>query len=228
MTRCCWRGDCRTGDLSKREPELRAKHVSAFFEYRLINHLKLEDDLLFPAFRAVLGVEASLIDVLLSDHRELRAKAVAIKTGAHDQVDGFCVLLEHGLLRSSFVPPAPIRELRDLTRYRKSLTEERTRAANRLHKVLQDSGIKLSNVATDMLGGSGRSMLMALVSGTTDPSRLPHNNGGRPRPASICNGQRYLADTSRAGSRTQHRSERSRTTGCDSGGKPLSILRAWT
>jgi transposase len=52
-------------------------------------------------------------------------------------------LLEHGLLRSSFVPPAPIRELRDLTRYRKSLTEERTRAANRLHKVLQDSGIKL-------------------------------------------------------------------------------------
>jgi len=87
-----WR--LRTGDLSKREPELRAKHVSAFFEYRLINHLKLEEELLFPAFRAVLGVEATLIDVLLSDHRELRAKAAAIKTGAHDQVDSFCVLLE--------------------------------------------------------------------------------------------------------------------------------------
>jgi transposase len=81
-------------------------------------------------------------------------------------------LLEHGLLRSSFVPPAPIRELRDLTRYRKSLTEERTRAANRLHKVLQDAGIKLSSVATDMLGVSGRSMLMALVAGTTDPALL--------------------------------------------------------
>jgi hypothetical protein len=66
-----WR--LRTGDLSKREPELRARHVSAFFEYRLVNHLKLEEELLFPAFRAVLGVEASLIDVLLSDHRELRA-----------------------------------------------------------------------------------------------------------------------------------------------------------
>jgi hypothetical protein len=52
-----WR--LRTGDLSKRELELRAKHVSAFFEYRLINHLKLEEDLLFPAFRAVLGVETS-------------------------------------------------------------------------------------------------------------------------------------------------------------------------
>ena len=80
--------------MSKREPELPAKHVSAFFEYRLINHLKLEEELLFPAFRALLGVEASLIDVLLSDHRDLRAKAAAIKVGALDQVDGFCGLLE--------------------------------------------------------------------------------------------------------------------------------------
>ena len=70
------------------------------------------------------------------------------------------------------VPPAPIRELRDLTRYRKSLTEERSRAANRLHKVLQDAGIKLSSVATDALGVSGRSMLMALAAGTTDPASL--------------------------------------------------------
>ena len=99
MTRCCWRGDC-DGDLSKREPELRAKHVSAFFEYRLINHLRLEEELLFPACGAVLGVEASLIDVLLSDHRELRAKAAAIKAGAHDQVDSFCALLERHILRS--------------------------------------------------------------------------------------------------------------------------------
>ena len=65
-----WR--LRTGDLSKREPELRAKHVSAFFDYRLINHLKLEEELLFPAIAPVLGVEASLIDLLLGDHRELR------------------------------------------------------------------------------------------------------------------------------------------------------------
>jgi transposase len=75
-------------------------------------------------------------------------------------------------LRSSFVPPAPVRELRDLTRYRKSLTEERTRADNRLHKVLQDAGIKLSSVATDMLGVSGRSMLIALVAVTTGPTLL--------------------------------------------------------
>ncbi|MGO9450003.1 MAG: IS110 family transposase, partial [Candidatus Binataceae bacterium] len=90
-------------------------------------------------------------------------------------------LLEHGLLRSSFVPPAPIRELRDLTRYRKSLTEERTRAANRLHKVLQDAGIKLSSVATDLLGVSGHAMLMALAAGTTDPALLANLARGKLR-----------------------------------------------
>src|SRR5712692_1142403 len=62
-------------------------------------------------------------------------------------------LLEHGLLRGSFVPPAPIRELRDLTRHRKVLIQERARVANRVHKLLQDAGIKLASVATDILGG---------------------------------------------------------------------------
>jgi transposase len=80
--------------------------------------------------------------------------------------------LEHGLLRGSFVPPAPIRELRDLTRHRQVLLQERTRAANRLHKLLQDAGIKLASVATDILGVSGRAMLEALVQGTTDPAVL--------------------------------------------------------
>jgi transposase len=81
-------------------------------------------------------------------------------------------LLEHGLLRGSFVPPAPIREVRDLTRHRKVLIQERQRAANRLHKLLQDAGLKLASVATDILGVSGRAMLGALVDGTTDPEVL--------------------------------------------------------
>ena len=81
-------------------------------------------------------------------------------------------LLEHGLLRGSFVPDKPIRELRDLTRYRKTLIQERAREANRLHKVLQDSGIKLSSVATDILGVSGRAMIEALVDGKADPVAL--------------------------------------------------------
>jgi len=90
-------------------------------------------------------------------------------------------LLEHGLLRGSFVPPAPIRELRDLTRFRKSLIQERTRAANRLHKVLEDAGIKLATVATDILGASGRAMLNALVQGTTNADVLADLARGRLR-----------------------------------------------
>jgi transposase len=92
-----------------------------------------------------------------------------------------CQLLECGLLRASFVPPKPIRELRDLTRYRKSLISERQREANRLHKLLEDAGIKLSCVATDVLGVSGRQMLQALISGTRDPGVLAELARGRLR-----------------------------------------------
>jgi transposase len=77
-------------------------------------------------------------------------------------------LVEFGLVRPSFVPPQPIRELRNLTRYRKSQIEERTREAQRLDKILQDAGVKLSSVASDILGKSGRAMLAALVAGGTD------------------------------------------------------------
>ena len=81
-------------------------------------------------------------------------------------------LVEHGLVRPSFVPPKPIRELRNLTRYRRAQIEERSREVQRLDKVLQDAGIKLSSVASDILGVSGRSMLKALVAGSRDPEAL--------------------------------------------------------
>jgi transposase len=83
-----------------------------------------------------------------------------------------CQLMEAGLLRGSFVPPKPQRALRALTRYRKTQIAERQREANRLHKALEDTGIKLDCVATDILGASGRAMLDALVAGTTDPTVL--------------------------------------------------------
>ena len=83
------------------------------------------------------------------------------KTDVQDWV-WIAQLLEHGLPRGSFVPPVPIRELRNLTRYRKTIVQERTRAINRLHKVLEDADIKLASVVTDVLGVSGRAMLEAL------------------------------------------------------------------
>jgi transposase len=83
-----------------------------------------------------------------------------------------CQLAEAGLLKASFVPPKPIRQLRNLTRYRKTQIQERAREVNRLHKALEDAGIKLDCVAADILGKSGRDMLDALVAGTTDPDVL--------------------------------------------------------
>jgi transposase len=92
-----------------------------------------------------------------------------------------CQLLEHGLLRASFVPPKPIRELRDLTRYRKSLVWERQREANRLQKLLEDANIKLASVATRVLGVSGRAMLAELCEGRNDPEALAELARGKLR-----------------------------------------------
>jgi transposase len=81
-------------------------------------------------------------------------------------------LLEHGLLRGSFVPPPAIRELRDLTRYRKRLIQAHTSECQRIQKTLEDAGIKLDSVASDVLGVSGRAMLAALIAGERDPEVL--------------------------------------------------------
>jgi len=80
----------------------------------------------------------------------------------------------HGLVRGSFVPPEPIRQLRDLTRTRTAVTRERTREIQRLEKLLEDAGIKLSSVAADLNGASSRAMLEALITGEEDPVKLAH------------------------------------------------------
>jgi transposase len=90
-------------------------------------------------------------------------------------------LLQHGLLRASFVPPRPQRELRELTRYRSSLVAERARLVNRIHKVLEDTNIKLTSVATDITGKSGRAILDALLDGQDDPQVLAELARGRMR-----------------------------------------------
>lgn len=93
------------------------------------------------------------------------------KTDTHDAA-WIADLLRHGLLRGSFIPPRPLRELRDLTRYRSELVHDRVRLVNRLHKVLEDANIKLAMVATDIMGVSGRAIIAALIGGETDPERL--------------------------------------------------------
>jgi transposase len=90
-------------------------------------------------------------------------------------------LLQHGLLRASYVPPAPQRELRELTRQRRQLIQTRSSVANRVQKVLEDANIKLASVASDVLGVSGRAMLRAIVNGPESPAVLANLARGKLR-----------------------------------------------
>jgi transposase len=103
------------------------------------------------------------------------------KTDVKDS-EWICQLVQHGLVRPSFVPPPEIRRLRDLTRLRKAQINERARSIQRLEKVLQDAGIKLTSVASHTYSKSARAMLEALLSGVTDPEQLAELAKSRMRP----------------------------------------------
>lgn len=120
------------------------------------------------------GFQLLLINMLELKHVPGR------KTDVKDS-EWLAQLLECGLLKASFVPPPAIRELRDITRYQVQQVRDRAREVNRLCKVLEDAGIKLTSVATDVLGVSGRAMVDALVSGTTDPAVLAELARGKLR-----------------------------------------------
>jgi transposase len=121
-------------------------------------------------WRPVWAVLEDSFELMLVNARHVK-QCPGRKTDVLD-AQWLCQLLEAGLLKASFVPPKPIRTLRNLTRYRKAQINDRQREAARLHKILEDTGIKLGCVASDILGKSGRDMLDALVAGTTDPTVL--------------------------------------------------------
>ncbi len=118
-------------------------------------------------------------DVLVVNAAHIRA-VPGRKTDIRD-AEWIADLLRHGLLRASFIPDRAQRELRDLTRTRTSLIDERSAAVNRLQKVLEDANIKLAGVATDIMGVSGRAILAALLAGVTDPAVLAELAKGKLR-----------------------------------------------
>lgn len=122
-------------------------------------------------------LEGTGIEVLVVNARDIKA-VPGRKTDVKD-AEWICDLLRHGLLRGSFIPDRPQRELRELVRYRKELVRERAREVNRLQKVLEGANIKLGDVATDVMGKSGQAMIEALVVGETDPELLASLAKGR-------------------------------------------------
>jgi transposase len=133
-----------------------------------------------PYWKPVFHIlEGSFEQVLVVNARYIKALP-GRKTDMLD-AEWIAQLLQHGLLRGSFIPPAPIRELREGTRYRKQLIRARADEANRIQKLLEVANLKLGSVATDVLGVSGRAMLAALVKGETDPTALARLAKGRLR-----------------------------------------------
>ena len=118
-------------------------------------------------------------ELVLANARHIKA-VPGRKTDVKDS-EWIADLLRHGLLQASFIPPQPIRDLRELTRYRKTLVQERADEINRLQKVLETANLKLGSVATDVLGKSGRDMLNAVLHGEGDPETLAALARGRLR-----------------------------------------------
>jgi transposase len=130
-------------------------------------------------WRPIWNVLEGEMELLLVNAQHIKA-VPGRKTDIKD-AEWIADLLQHGLLSSSFVPPRPQREWRDLTRYRSTLVAERARLESSIHKVLEDTNIKLTSVVTDITGKSGRAMLHALLQGEQDPQVLADLARGRMR-----------------------------------------------
>ena len=130
-----------------------------------------------PAFYLL---EAHGFDTWLVNAKDVKHLPGRPKTDRLDAV-WLCKVAERQMLRPSFVPPPPIRRLRDLTRYRSDLVSDRTGEKNRVEKLLEDAQIKVSVVASDIFGVSGRAMMAALINGQRDPAVLAQLARGRMR-----------------------------------------------
>ncbi len=167
------------------EPEIRKKEFPTHFKSLLnlkmwllaqkVTHIAMESTGVYwkPVWQALEGNFA----LILANPYQVK-NIPGRKTDARDS-QWLAELLAHGLIRPSFVPPPETRELRDLTRYRVKLTEEKNRIHNRIHKVLEDACIKLDTVASDILGATGRAVIQAIIDGVESANFLAERAKGR-------------------------------------------------
>jgi transposase len=142
--------------------------LADWLEREAVTHVAMEAT--GPYWKPVWHVLEGSFELVLANARDVK-NVPGRKSDVNDAV-WLADLLAHGLIRSSFVPPEPIMELRDLTRTRKQLVRERSRHVQRIQKVLEDANIKLSSVVSDVTGLSGRKILVALIQGERDPGKL--------------------------------------------------------
>jgi len=142
-----------------------------------VTHIAMESTGVY--WKPVFNILESEFEVLLVNAKHIKF-VPGRKTDVKD-AQWIAELLQNGLLKASFIPNIEQRELRELVRYRTHLINERTREINRVHKILEDANIKLSSVATDIMGVSGREMLAAIIAGKDDPEALAQLAKGRMR-----------------------------------------------
>jgi transposase len=153
------------------------QQLSGWLSEQGVTHVAMESTGSY--WKPIFNVLEESFELLLVNAQHLQA-VPGRKTDVKD-AEWIADLLRHGLLKPSFIPDREQRELRELVRYRTSLVQERTAAANRLQKVLEGANIKLASVATDILGRSGREMLEALVAGETNTALMAEFARGRLR-----------------------------------------------
>ena len=142
--------------------------LAAWLKAANCTHVAMESTGVF--WRPIFHVLEGQMEVLVVNAQHLKA-VPGRKTDLRD-AEWIADLLQHGLMRPSFIPSAFERALRELTRYRTRLIQNRSRTINRLHKTLEDTNIKLTSVATDIMGKSAQAILKALLDGQTDPHVL--------------------------------------------------------
>ncbi len=142
--------------------------LADWLESQQVTHVSIESTGVY--WRPVFNILEAICTVILVNAQHIKA-VPGRKTDVRDS-EWLAELLRHGLLKASFIPPQPIRDLRDLVRYRKTLVYERSQEINRLHKLLETANVKLTSVVSDVMGKSGHAMIEALLAGQSDPEAL--------------------------------------------------------
>lgn len=168
-----WQAEIRS--FATTTPEL--LRLADWLRAAAISHVALESTGVY--WKPVYNILEAEFEVLLVNAKHIKF-VPGRKTDIKD-AQWIAELLQHGLLQASFIPATEQRDLRDLVRYRTHLIQERSREINRVHKVLEDANLKLSSVASDILGVSGREMLNAIVAGHDNPEALAQLAKGRLR-----------------------------------------------
>jgi transposase len=151
--------------------------LADWLQSQQVTHVAMESTGVY--WKPVWNILEGQLEVVLVNAQHIKA-VPGRKTDIKD-CQWIAELLQHGLVRGSFVPPTPIRQLRDLTRMRASLRQDHTAVANRMQKILEDANIKLASVASDWLGVSGRAILAQLLAGEEDAGKLAELSRGRLR-----------------------------------------------